>query len=222
MIESVSIRQPQLLLLKIEEQTFFGGRQSWYPTRYSRKRGCGPTTASNLFWYLGHTRPECEALLPAKKTVKARMTELMYRVYSFVKPSLAGIYRPDRFAWGASQYGAACGVYLRARVLPVALWKSRRPDADVLRDFLFSAFEQDLPVAFLSRSNGKTDRLNHWHWVTLVGVDASLQAQMYDQADCGTVDLKHWLEHTLLGGAFVVLQPMELEGTDLVSLTETE
>lgn len=220
MTEKTSIRQPQLLQLKIEEQTFYGGHQRWYPTRFSRKRGCGPTTASNLLWYLGQTRPECEPLLPAKTPSAEDLFGLMFRVYSFVKPTVAGIFRPDRFAWGAARYGAACGVYLRARVLPVSVRKSRRPTKETVRDFLFAALQDDLPVAFLNRSNGKVPHLSRWHWVTLVGADENLQAEMYDQQRHETVDLDRWLEKSLLGGAFVVLQPFELEESDLVSFSQ--
>lgn len=54
----VSVRSPALLRIQNGSSISYGANQEWYPTRIGRLAGCGPTTASNLLWYLAASRPK--------------------------------------------------------------------------------------------------------------------------------------------------------------------
>lgn len=131
----------------------------------------------------------------------------MERVWPYIRPGLRGVDKASTFAEGAVRYAEAHDVALRARVLEISAVPQERPAVATVREFLLSAFADNLPVAFLNLSNGAVRNLDNWHWVTLVSVDCALRAEMYDQEIRQFIDLRLWLATTRGGGAFVALEP---------------
>lgn len=230
----VSILSPQALHIRRGEELFYGASQTWYPGFIARMSGCGPTTASNLLWYLAATRPECRGLFDGDGTTFDGMLKLMQSVWHYVTPGMRGVDRSEILSDGALRYGAERGIPLSARVLEVpeivsapnsaaerriSHWDfgalrqtsgKERPSAGSVRDFLSGALAADLPIAFLNLSNGGVPNLDSWHWVTLVAVDDKLQAEMLDQGRRHIIDLSLWLEATTKGGALIALEPQNI------------
>ena len=208
MNERISITSPEVLQLSSGDAVCYGGDQEWYATRRQRMSGCGPTTTSNLIWYLCATRPDvCGGLFDPCDCRRTEMLRLMETMWYYVKPGMHGVNRPSLLADGAVRYAAVRGVSLNARVLDVPEDPSLRPSPARTLAFLCEAFADDLPVAFLNLSNGALQNLDNWHWVTLIAADSTLHAEMYDQSARTIIDVKQWLDTTTKGGAFVVLSP---------------
>jgi len=171
--------------------------------------GCGPTTTSNLFWYLTKSRPEvCGNLYTIVNNDRTEMLELMEQVWEYVKPGMKGVNKSSMLTEGAIQYGRDKNVALDVRVLEVPEEISNRPSENEVLKFLSIAFSEDLPVAFLNLSNGAVENLDNWHWVTLISTNMKLQAEMYDQSMLQIIDVKKWLTTTTKCGSFVVVVPM--------------
>ena len=204
----ISIETPEYLQVKERLRTSYGAHQIWYFSWIKRMSGCGPTAASNLLWYLCASRPgPCNALFEGDGTKQAEMLQLMEAVWQYVTPGMRGVNRASMLADGGVRYGREHGVALEARVLEIPESPARRPDQRMVYEFLAGAFRRNLPAAFLNLSNGAVRNLDNWHWVTLVSVDESLQAEMYDQGRRQMIDTALWLTTTTGGGAFVTIEP---------------
>lgn len=209
MSQMLTLRTPELLHITDGHRGLqYGASQAWYPSLIKRMSGCGPTTCSNLLWYLAGSRAQCATLCTPDNTSRGPILQLMKRIWAYVTPGMQGVHNTDIFAGGAARYAEDCGVPLSARVLGVPGQAALRPSWQATARFLSAAIGENLPVAFLNLSNGKVDNLESWHWVTLVGVDAGGgTAQMYDQGKRQDIDLQAWLPTTAMGGGFVVLAP---------------
>lgn len=209
--ETVSaIRSPELLHIQTASSVSYGANQSWYPTWIGRMGGCGPTVTSNILWYLAASRPLiCGGLFDGNAREQKQMLRLMRMVWKYVKPGKRGVDKPSMLTEGAIRCGEKQGVRLSARVLEIPEAVSMRPTPGEVLAFLSSAFSDDLPAAFLNLSNGTLKNLEKWHWVTLISVTSSLQAEMYDQSRRQMIDLAQWLCSTTAGGAFVVIEPVK-------------
>jgi hypothetical protein len=130
----------------------------------------------------------------------------MEEVWHYVTPGTRGVNSTKLFVPGALRFARERGCALVAKELPVPPVLKDRPDYQSVLAFLRDMFSHDLPVAFLNLSNGALTNLDNWHWVTLVSASGS-RAAMYDQENRVVLDLRLWLETTLLGGAFVALSP---------------
>jgi hypothetical protein len=66
----------------------------------------------------------------------------------------------------------------------------------------------DTPVAFLNLCNGEENKLEAWHWVTVIAlefsdINESVYLKILDESQVKTINLKLWYETTVLGGGFV-------------------
>lgn len=207
-VNNFGILNPEILHISNGIRTSYGAHQIWYSSWIQRMSGCGPTAASNLLWYLASTRAECRSLFDGDATDRTEMIRLMENVWKYVTPGMRGVDKATILIQGAVRYGSDHDVRLGARVLEIPGKVSQRPDKGEVFAFLSSAFSDNLPVAFLNLSNGAVRNLDNWHWVTLVAVDQSLRARMYDQGIRQLIDLDCWLETTKGGGAFVTIEPI--------------
>jgi hypothetical protein len=131
----------------------------------------------------------------------------MKAVYPFVRPGLIGI-MPADFTRGATEYSEKLGFTFEYDMLTVPSATSARPDADAMYRFINAALADDLPVAFLNLSGGRVRNLDSYHWVTLVGLDEEKGVcKIVDNGRLLDVELKKWLRRSVLGGAFVIIEP---------------
>lgn len=202
-----TLAHPALLEINIPDGgTAIGGSQEWYREKWQRMSGCGPTAASNLIWYLARSRPGLRALCDASGVGKEDFLGLMGEVFTFVTPGMGGVNTASLFTSGAIRYGEAHSIPLISNVLEIPGMPCNRPKQDTLREFILTALQADLPLAFLNLSNGTLTDLESWHWVTIIALDDdALLATISDQGRIFDIDLSEWLRSAVLGGAFVYL-----------------
>ncbi len=186
------------------------GDQEWYGTEWQRRSGCGPTTVSNILWYLGRRFPELP--LPHHPATRAGRIALMEDVWHYVTPTRRGIPTTPLLYEPAQRYFAARGLALTTHICDIPEAPELRPSWDELVAFLNNALSRDLPVAFLNLCNGAEEELDPWHWVTLVALegdapDTSLTITVLDGEKVRRSDLALWYRTTRLGGGFVYFTP---------------
>jgi hypothetical protein len=206
-----------------KDRVFKGADQDWYGSWWRRVSGCGPTTASNLIWYLSRSAEDPDA--PAAqgesgaRSVSAAQGEsaardkrdavfLMNQVWKYVTPGKGGVNNTELLRSGVARYAEAAGLRLRAENLDVPGERSARPPLRGVIRFIGAGLAEDLPVSFLNLHNGAEKQLEKWHWVTITAMDAEADggAASLDILDnCGflRVDLGRWLATTVKGGGFV-------------------
>lgn len=204
------IALPGLPLLQVwdGDEEYCGGDQEWYAGKWQRQAGCGPTNCTNVIWYLAQTRESCKTLCSYDASKKANFVKLMDEVWYYVTPGHMGVNSTKIFAEGAEKFGQTKGVVLKANSLPIDPLHSGGRVYTQVEEFITKALESNLPVAFLNLSNGTLENLDSWHWVSIVALRAS-EAMIYDQGEARWIDLKRWLETSMMGGGFVVVEPVE-------------
>lgn len=187
-------------------ETYYGCQQSWYPKQWQRLSGCGPTVATNLFFYLCHNQAPLQ--LEEKTNTKENWISLMEEMWEYVTPTRRGVNTTERFYESLQSFLKAKGLEAGYRFCNVAADKSQRPGFGEILDFIAEALTKDSPVAFLNLCNGKVENLDRWHWVTLISLDYSEDgsrafANILDEGQIKRIDLALWFETTTLGGGFV-------------------
>ncbi len=199
----VRIKSPGFLEIQTPHGVATGGSQIWYTDKWQRASGCGPTAASNIIWYLSRSRPGMERLWDADDRSRESFLRLMTEMFEYITPGRGGVNSSRIFTEGIAAFGEAHGVSLAPRSLDIP--QLGRPREEEMRDFILEGLRGDCPVAFLNLSNGNQQQLDHWHWVTIIGLDEKMSAKISDQGQRLDVNLKEWLNTSLLGGAFVFL-----------------
>lgn len=204
MIKMVTLQKLEIFRI---HQLSWGASQSWYPNRWQREAGCGPTTCANLIWYLARTQQNLSPLWPVEYNSKENLIDLMKDIWNYVTPTYMGVNRLSILGDGARQFGASRGIELIPDYLEVPATPKKRPKKEEVIAFLQHAFSNNLPVAFLNLSNGKLHNLESWHWITLVSLDPDwLVTGVLDQGKKFEIDLGLWLRTTRMGGGFVTLR----------------
>lgn len=196
-------------VLEITDQSgrkYYGGDQAWYRSFWKRQSGCGPTSCSNLIWYLAITREKYKVLFQGTTKTKSEFICLMEQVWKYVTPTLQGVHKVEIFTDGAVRFAKGQNVVLSYKKLVIPQNEYERPGIEGMDGFLTESLAKDRPVAFLNLSNGKIKHLESWHWVTIVGYRMDTHtALIYDQGRTIEADMKLWLETTYAGGGFVSL-----------------
>lgn len=200
------LTNPLYLQIQATDSLHVGGSQEWYPEKWQRMSGCGPTAAANLIWYLARSQAGMQSLCDVGDADRTHFLTLMEAMFTFVTPGKGGVNRADLFVKGVIGYGQVHGVALSAKVLEIPMMSRRRPTLAQMREFLLTALDGDKPVAFLNLSNGRLKNLEGWHWVTIMGLDTeTMVAQISDQGRILDIALHTWLKTSALGGAMVYL-----------------
>lgn len=198
------ISNPEVLVVHDGSRSYYGANQTWYREEWQRRAGCGPTTAAQMFWYMGKTHEQFENFKTELPITKNNILELMEDVWNYVTPATMGLNSPYIFKDGMEKYAQSLGINLKGEVLFVDTCRCRRPQIEQTADFIAESIAQNLPVAFLNLSNGSLTNLDGWHWVLLTGYNRHTHfATMFDQGRCMNIDILSWLKTTFLGGAFV-------------------
>lgn len=199
----VSLSRPELLDIRGPDGAVTrGADQEWYPDRWQRLAGCGPTAAAVIFAYLAKTRPEFSPLCPGNVENRADFTAHMERVWEYVTPVLHGLNDPGLMVSGMAAYAAARGVRLAPALFTVPAARTRRPSYEAAAAFVAESLGRDCPVAFLNLHNGLEKRLDWWHWVTIVALDGD-SAAILDSGAQLEISLRLWYETSKKRGGFV-------------------
>lgn len=201
-----TLKNSKLLEVQAERSVYIGGSQEWYPERWQRISGCGPTAASNLIWYLTRSRAELTGLCDVGSGNKISFVKIMSEMFTYITPGSFGVNTSMLFTTGALKYSKARGVTLIPHVLEIPKLFIRRPAMEETREFILSALQSDCPVVFLNLSNGNQHRLDGWHWVTIIALDCDrMSVCVSDQGHTLDIDFSAWLKTSMLGGALVYL-----------------
>ena len=184
-----------------------GGSQDWYPGRWQKLSGCGPTAASNLIWYMSRTRPGLKTLCDVGAGDYGHFLELMLEFFSHLTPGLKGVNKSWMFIDGITRFCAARNMTLGSRALEIPKELHERPGIDSAGSFITAALQADAPLGFLNLNSGTLADFEDWHWVTIIGYDAEeTAATITDKGRVQHVDLSEWLKTSKLGGAMVYLE----------------
>lgn len=204
------IATPAILHLIHDNEIYYAGNQEWYLEKWQRNAGCGPTNCSLLLWYLAKTRKECYQLLDQHDLTKDSFLSLMEQVWHFVTPGKMGVHLPETLTNGGIAFAQQKNIALEATILTLAKSPFCKQDLANVETFLVEQLSNDLPVTFLNLSNGSLKNLDNWHWVSIISYDLeSHVATIYDQSIIKDIDIKLWLETSLLKGSFASLKPKE-------------
>jgi hypothetical protein len=202
-----------LSLLKVVDQAaseiYYGGWQEWYGAWWRRMSGCGPTVVSTIISYL--YRKHMPAAAYTSPMTKTDFIALMEEVWHSVTPTIRGIPTASALRGGAQEYIRIKGLNIALEEVDIPKSKHMRPDFKVLLGFLAAALSEDMPVAFLSLNKGTEEKLDDWHWVTLLSVEyeedgSAAKAEITDEGRLLKVDLRRWYDTTSLGGGFVAFR----------------
>lgn len=194
------------ILDETTHQSNYGCQQLWYPKKWQRLSGCGPTVATNLFFYLSHKHAHLE--LEESSKSKVNWISLMEEMWKYVTPSLRGVNTTQMFYKPLSAFMKSKGISTDYRFFDISKEIARRPEFREILNFLEEALTQDVPVAFLNLDNGEVENLDRWHWVTIISLECSedenrASANILDEGQIKSIDLTLWYNTTTLGGGFV-------------------
>jgi hypothetical protein len=205
----ISISRPELFNIIDEKttNTFFGGNQDWYTAEWSRRAGCGPTSAANILAYLALTRPELKALYGFETMSLAAFAQHMEDVYKFVTPGRMGLNRTEMFTDGVTSFSRSRGIFLTPHVFDVTSNMVRgRPPSAALAEFVKAGLSSDCPLGFLNLTKGRVKNLQSWHWITITSASIEENALIAEASDEGRhrrFDLRLWYLSTRLSGGLV-------------------
>lgn len=190
----------------IDEQTgtiTHGCDQEWYPTKWQRMSGCGPSVISGISLYYELLSSPAPAVL-----TRGQCIERMQQVWRYVTPSFKGVSSTGMLSKGALAFAKTNGSAWQAQCLNIPKRKAMRPALEDVLGFIGASLHSSLPVAFLNLHNGTIDNLDAWHWVTLVSLDThddgrQAQCVIIDEGMLKQMDLAQWYHTTKLGGGFV-------------------
>lgn len=206
-MKTYSIQNKELFRIEeeITQAIFYGSNQDWYASRWQRMSGCGPSTVSNIIYYLNRTR---DNNLADPVLTKAGIRKLMDEIWDYVTPTLGGVSSTTMLRNGVERYRKEKNLTLRLSSIDIPKKASLRPLPDKVISFISEALEKDSPVAFLNLEAGAIQVLDSWHWVTVVALETDTETgnayiEILDSGEVKQINLLQWLKTTKLGGGFV-------------------
>lgn len=204
----ITLAKPDVFKIRKENILYDGPNQIWYSKKFQRMAGCGPTSCSNIVWYLSQTKEKYKNLCNYDGTTYDGFLKLMEDMWQYVTPGFMGVRNVKIFEKGVVKYGKDKGISLSCQTFKVPEKKYlKETDIEAAFDFIEQALKEDLPVAFLNLSNGHLTNLESWHWVTIVELDRENgSVSVLDQSRIEKINLKLWMSTTNKGGGFVVVR----------------
>jgi len=187
------------LIEDLSQEISFGLNQEWYPSKWQRLSGCGPTAASSLIYYTFTNDLSLNKLAAIK---------LMEDVWKYVTPGMGGVYKRSMFTSGLERYFETNKI--NSRISSIEITKNKKTRLRLVETIAFieEGLTMNSPIAFLNLDNGDEKKLDEWHWVVISGIDVhEAHSQVFihiiDDGKLFAVDLELWLRTTKKGGAFV-------------------
>lgn len=203
-----SIINPDLfsVLDKNTNNIYYGCDQEWYATDWQRRSGCGPTAASNIFFYLNHNK--FASLLGQSCNSKENCLSFMSEMWEYVTPTKQGIPTTKMFYESVLTYTKSKNLNVMFDFCDIPKNKSLRPKLSEVLDFIEEALINDAPIAFLNLCNGEEKNLFEWHWVTIISLEytddkKSAFIKILDEGLIKKINIALWYNTTTLGGGFV-------------------
>ena len=211
-----SLAQPELLsvLDKGRNVRSFGGNQDWFPNKWQRDSGCGPTAAATILSYIGRG-PNCTIIFPqlvygSNPIDQGDMAEFMNTLWNYVTPGTIGVHRTSIFTAGVPRFMENLGYNAEFRELFFPRDIDARCTVEQAVNFIRSARENDVPIACLNYSNGALDNMCSWHWVSITALELDGDDVFVTISDEGAkkkINFGLWMKTSLFGGALVYFIP---------------
>lgn len=196
-----TVRRPDWVTLTIGGRPHYGYDQEWYPDRWQKLAGCGPTTGSVIIAYI-----EAKETGMAVATQEAALAKML-TFWPYATPRMHGLYKTRWLMEGLSSYLADHRLRGRADMMTVPLLRPLRPKATALADYIREGLEADAPLGFLNLHNGGNSALYSWHWMPFIALEESADGRytgtVLDEGRMIDFDLGAWLRDSQFGGGFV-------------------
>lgn len=194
------------ILDEVSQNVCLGGNQEWYKTQWQRLSGCGPTTATNILYYLA-CKHGCRTSGESPITRNDYLA-LMEQIWEYVTPTIRGIPSAKLLGKGVDHYIKAKGLDIVTELLHIPRSGLLRPPLRQVLAFVDEALRNDTPVAFLNLNNGEEKKLDSWHWVTVISLEYEEEGntafmEILDNGVLKKIDFALWFRSTKLGGGFV-------------------
>ena len=201
------LRHPEWITLTVDGRPHYGYDQEWYPDRWQRLAGCGPTTGAAIAAYL--EAKETGRVIASREDALAKMLAF----WPYATPRMHGLYKARWLMEGLASYLADHRLRGRADMMAVPLLAPlRSPLSDVAR-YVREGLEADAPLGFLNLHNGGIEAIYSWHWMPLAALeereDGTVLATALDEGKAVVFDLGAWLSRTKFGGGLVRVMDTE-------------
>lgn len=206
-MKSISIKSKHILKIEDsnENKVIYGSNQEWYPKKRQRLSGCGPSTVTNIIYYIQNKNKEHTRI---DSLTKEKCLDLMNEMWKYVTPGWMGIPSTEMLGKGINKYLQEKKLNIQLDYLDIPKKKELRPELEKIINFLHKALINDTPVAFLNLDNGKVEELYSYHWVTAISLEYCFTDKVaylfvLDGGFELKIDLLRWLNTTKKGGGFV-------------------
>lgn len=196
----MTLAHPEWITLLIDGKRHYGYDQEWYPERWQKLAGCGPTTASVMMAYW---EAKWEGRIIA---TQGQAEEKMLALWPYATPRMHGLYKTRWLREGVERYLRDHDLPGRAEMISVAPIRPFRPSLSALASFIGEGLQGDCPVGFLNLHNGGIESLYNWHWmpfVKLAETEEGWQGTVMDEGKGIDFPLHVWLKKSKFGGGFV-------------------
>jgi hypothetical protein len=140
----------------------YGGDQKWYADSTKRERGCGPTAAANITYYLAKKNSTKYGKLYPQSTInKSDFLTHMNTLYTHINPGVFGETSLSDWTSKVESYAKSKGVTL-TRVTSNASFT-----LDNTATYIKNGLNADSPVATLNLQPPYTGYGYAWHWMTI-------------------------------------------------------
>ena len=203
------LKHPNLLTItdKTKNKTYYGPDQAWFTDKWRTKAGCGPTSAALVTAYLAFTRPHLRALYAPSEMAQDDFISHMDDLFEFVTPGLMGLNKISLFTKGVTDFASSRNIRLISHKLDVEkVLLGKREATPLIADFVADGLSSDCPISFLALSNGKENKLQNWHWITITSAEIDNTEVIVHASDEGheiVFDLQLWYRTTSLSGGLV-------------------
>lgn len=201
------VRHLERLTVMADGKAHCGYNQDWYPERWQRLAGCGPTTGAVILSYIEGARTG-----QWPQTVEAAR-EKMLAFWPYATPRMHGLYKVRWLMEGLNACLADRAMAGKADMLNIPILRPFRPTAEEAARFIRQGLLEDAPLGFLDLHNGGDAAICSWHWMPLVGLDdegGRYTAEVLDEGRRITFDFTRWLKASAFGGGLVRVVGSEL------------
>lgn len=195
-----TLSHPEWATITISGVSHYGFDQEWYPERWQRLAGCGPTTGAVMLASL--LAKESREIVSSREDALA----LMLRVWPYATPRMHGLYKTRWLMEGLNAYMTDNALPGNAEMFSVPPLRPLRPKLGKITEFIRAGLAEDIPLGFLNLHNGGIETMYSWHWMPLAALeetDGNVFATVWDEGKEITFDLAEWLMKTRFGGGLV-------------------
>lgn len=195
-----ALRHMEWITLTVAGRPHYGYDQEWYPDRWQKLAGCGPTTGATIAAYLEAGQ------LGLRAATREEAEAKMLAFWPYATPRMHGLYKTRWLMEGLSAYLADHRLAGRAEMMHIPLLRPLRPSMDALGRFIAEGLAADAPLGFLCLHNGGNDALYSWHWMPFTALareGGRWTGTVLDEGRQIDFDLGAWLAASRFGGGFV-------------------